>query len=119
MKIKLTENPRKFFADKLKTIEISDFGKLVLEPNEMISFETLSGKGLDFSRKNWGYYATPSINDRLKREGFKTALVRNANNQVYIMVVDTDELDSFHEYLETEKNSIVQWLDEIPLDKHE
>jgi len=115
MKIDINEPPRKFWADSARTIEISDFGKITLEADEMISFNTPDGKDYDITRKSWGFYATPSVNSRLKNEGFKTALVRNSKGQYYIMLVEVERLDDFREYLANEKNEVVEWLDEKQL----
>tara|TARA_Y100000588_G_scaffold392671_1_gene505457 strand:+ start:2980 stop:3336 length:357 start_codon:yes stop_codon:yes gene_type:complete len=114
MKTDFSTEPRKFWSDQAKTIEISDYGKIKLEPNEMISFQTCDGKEYDVARKSWGFYATPSVNSRLKNEGFKTALVNNSKGQLYIMLVEKGKMDDFHAYLEKEANEVVEWLDEKP-----
>ena len=53
----------------------------------MISFCTDDGSEYDVVAKEWGFYATPSINARLIDQGFKTALVKNTKNRFYIMLV--------------------------------
>ncbi|EQB34421.1 hypothetical protein M947_11100 [Sulfurimonas hongkongensis] len=105
----LKEKPRTF---EVNNIQIKDFGKIILEKNEMVSFKTNSNKEYDFVAKEWGFYATPSINGRLKKEGFKTALVKNSFKKYYINVVDIDKMDSFLKYLKQENSSIVEWMDE-------
>ena len=45
---------------------------------------TVDGKEYDFVAKDWGFYASPSINDRLVREGFKVALVSNTENKIFM-----------------------------------
>lgn len=110
MDIEITENPREF---RVNNITLKDFGKISLAPNEMVSFKTKSNKEFDFVAKEWGFYATPSINGRLKNEGFKTALVLHESNRLYIMVVEEDKLDKFNKYLEEVKvNKLICWLDE-------
>ena len=48
-----------------------------------------SNNGLyDFCRKNWGFYCTPSINKRLKNNGFETYLVKNIYNNIYLWAVE-------------------------------
>ena len=115
MKTDLKKEPRKFWADQAQTIEIKDFGKIELAPDEMISFKTPDGKEYDVARKSWGFYATPSVNSRLSSQGFKTALVRNSKGQWYIMLVENEKLDDFQAYLDKEANEVVEWLDEKPL----
>lgn len=112
MKMDFSEHPRLFRVGINKQTEIHDFGKLFLESNEMITFVNESKKKYDFVSKDWGYYATPSINGRLKNEGFRTALVKNDQGRFYIMVVDTLRLESFYSYLEEDNQKIIEWLDE-------
>ncbi len=106
------EIPRKFKVGLKNQITISDFGKIHLDEDEMISFKNNNGKEYDVVAKKWGFYATPSVNEKLKKQGFKTALVKNENSKYYIMIVDTTKLVDFNNYLEEEKNYIVKWLDE-------
>ena len=113
MKIKLNETPRVFTVGKDNKIEISDWGKIQLNFDEQITFVTESDKQYDVVAKSWGFYATPSVNKRLKNEGFKTALVKNEHGNYYIMVVDKEKLEDFKAYLEGEKNKIQRWLDEL------
>jgi hypothetical protein len=111
MKINLQDTPRIF---SVKGHKIKDFGKIILEQGEMISFQTNSGKEFDFTAKEWGFYATPSLNSRLKNEGFKVALVVNEMNQVYIMAVEKEKIDLFKSYLKkNQDNRIICWLDQF------
>lgn len=115
MKLKIKDIPRIFRPRKDKDIYISDYGDIHLEPDEQVSFVTASGKRHDFAAKEWGFYATPSVNSRLKNEGFKTALIVNTFGQVYIMVVDINKMELFEKYCEVEEQQILEWLDERKL----
>ena len=115
MKLELKQNPREFGVGKDQKIILKDMGNIYLDLNEQITFMTLDKQEYDVCRKEWGYYATPSVNDRLKRFGFKTALVRNVKGQVYIMLVDQNKIDLFNQYLSEESNFVLKWLDEEPL----
>lgn len=97
-------------------VAISDCGDLELKANEQVTMVTECGKRMDVAAKDFGFYATPSVNGRLKNEGFKTALVRNPRGQVYVMVVDRDRMSAFDTYCDTEKQTVLEWLDERPLD---
>ena len=77
-------------------------GDICLGDDEQVTFKSQSGTKYDFAKKNWGYYATQSINHRFKNEGFKTALVINKDKRIYIMVVEIEYLDKFFEYCEEE-----------------
>ncbi len=112
MKFSKKNPPRKFKVGLDKSIEISDCGSINLNENEQVTFVTANGKEHDFAAKSWGFYATPSLNGRLKNFGLKTALVKNSIDQLYVMVVDPAFIDDFYNYLDLEKQVIVEWLDE-------
>ncbi|MDD5774011.1 MAG: hypothetical protein PHX78_11155 [bacterium] len=110
MKTKFRNKPRIFMV---KGTKLKDFGKIYLDNNEMISFITKSGRECDFMAKNWGYYLSPSLNSRLKKQGFKAALVVNETNQIYVNVVEKNKISEFKKYLNTHQASkIICWLDE-------
>ena len=106
---------RSFYVGKNSEIEIKDVGDVYLSPNEQLTFVTdPSGARYDFVRKDWGFYATPSINGRLKQEGFKTALVENLQGRIYLMVVELRHMALFDAYCRVEKQTVLRWLDEYP-----
>ena len=107
-----TDPPRRFRVGLDESIELSDCGRISLEADEQVTFVTRSGREHDVVAKSWGFYATPSVNGRLKREGFKAALVRNSQGMYYVMVVETDRIEDFHEYLRVERQELCEWLDE-------
>ena len=112
MQYEFKKNPRKFSVGINRDIEIKDCGKIHLLQNEQITFITDNNANYDFVRKDWGFYATPSMNGRLKNEGFKSALVKNKKNQYYIMVVEKLYLELFKKYCADERQTVVEWLDE-------
>jgi SAM-dependent methyltransferase len=111
MKLKINEEPRKFRAGKDKKIIISDFGRIQLLPDEMVTFTNKSNQNYDIVAKNWGFYATPSLNQRLKEEGFRTALIRNPDDKFFIWLVEIGKENLFENYLKNEHQYIVCWLD--------
>jgi len=112
MKINLNKPPRKFQVGTDYKITIKDGGTIILDPDEQITFIAKDGKEYDVVRKEWGYYATPSVNGRLKGFNFKTALVINKKNQLFIMIVEKDKQDMFFEYINTDCQTLLCWLDE-------
>lgn len=114
MKLDLYAQPRQFHIEQCN-VAITDFGKICLESDEMVSFKTASGKECDFTAKEWGFYPTSSLNSRMKSEGFKTALVRDQNGKIQINVVEEDKLDMFEAYLNSHSVPpyVVCWLDEM------
>ncbi len=112
MRLKIKDKPRVFKVGKNQDIEIQDHGDIYLAPDEQVTFVTELGARHDFARKDWGFYATPSVNGRLSTEGFKTALVRNKENRLYIMVVEEVRMKHFAKYCKDESQEIISWLDE-------
>ena len=112
MKVDFKDIPRTFKVGKDQSITLSDMGSIHLNDNEQVTFMTSDNKEYDVCRKEWGYYATPSLNDRLRRFGFKTALVKNAKGQGFIMLVEEGKENIFFDYLKKEDNFLVAWLDE-------
>ena len=113
MKFNQKSPPREFKVGKDGKITIKDVGTIELQPDEQITFITNDGKEYDVARKDWGFYSTPSMNGRLRNQGFKTALVRNDNGMHYIMLVEKNKITLFKNYLSQEKNYLIKWLDEL------
>ena len=112
MRFEKRQPPRSFEVGLGTKITIHDCGSIHLQPDEQVTFLTEAGGEYDVARKDWGFYATPSVNGRLSAQGFKTALVRNAQGRYYVMVVDTACLEDFRAYLATDQQELVEWLDE-------
>ena len=112
MKIKELTFPRKFNVGANQQISIEHCADVYLKDNEQVTFVNENGSEYDVAKKNWGYYATPSINSRLVNQGFKTALVKNSYGQFYVMIVFKEKLEAFEDYLNSEDNHVVEWLDE-------
>jgi hypothetical protein len=112
MRFEKKNPPRVFSVGREAPIHISDCGRVYLEPDEQVTFVTADGKEHDFAAKDWGFYATPSVNGRLAAQGFRTALVRNPAGRRYVMVVNRDRMESFEQYLCDEKQTVEAWLDE-------
>ena len=104
--------PREFEVGLEIKRKIKDCGKIKLSPDEQVAFVTESGKEYDLTRKDFGFYATPSVNIRLGKEGFKTAIVKNSQDRYFIMIVEADKMNEFQTYLDEEKQKVIEWLDE-------
>lgn len=112
MNVKLTKKPRIF---KVKGMAIKDHGKIFLKNNEMISVVIGGKHECDITAKDWGMYLGPSLNGRLKIEGFKSALVINEEGRIYIQAVLKGKVKAFKRYLrKKQKNKIICWLDDWP-----
>ena len=112
MKVDQHIPPRVFEVGSRIQIEMHDCGRVHLDSDEQLTFTTGSGGELDVARKEWGFYATPSLNGRLADFGLRAALVRNTvTNRFYILVVERGYEGSFDAYLAQESCEVVIWLD--------
>ena len=109
----IPQNPvRKFEVGIQKTI-LSDCGNVELQKDEQITILRNSGAEFDFVAKEWGFYATPSVNGRLVKFGLRTAVViNNGTRKRFILVVEKGFEDSFFKYLKAESMEVERWLDE-------
>ena len=98
MKIKIKN--RKFLVGKKKNIQIKDCAEINLRSNEQVTFTEKNKFEYDVTKKNWGFYSTPSINGRLKKFGLKCALIKNKNTQrLFVTLVEKSKLLEFKKYL--------------------
>jgi hypothetical protein len=113
MKIDIKDPPRVFEVGNSPgvRIRISDCARIELAPDEQVTFVTERGAEYDVARKDWGFYATPSLNGRLASFGLRGVLVRNAAGRYYVMLVERGREDAFDAYLRQEANEVVVWLD--------
>lgn len=93
------------------SIVLGHCADLRLEPDEQVTFKTESGTELDVARKDWGYYATPSLNRRLPAHGLRAALVLGDNGKAFLHLVEQGRERDHADYLEHERMWIVAWLD--------
>ena len=111
MRFKKNKYPRAFVTGIYKKVTIKDMGKVYLAPDEQLTFITENKKEYDLCRKNWGFYATPSTNFRLKKEGFKTAVTKNFMNRIYVMIIDKKHMLKYKKYCKDHKIKVLFWLD--------
>lgn len=107
MKIKIRKKPRRFKVSVGNiNIQLNDMAKITLKKNEQVTFKHLKSE-YDVAKKDWGYYATPSINGRLKKFGFRTFLIKNKKNKLYIFLVHKNKISSFKKYCKNDNQQIV------------
>ena len=113
MQFKPLDPPRKFEVSGagLK-LELADCGSLDLNPDEQVTFTTDSGGQYDVTRKSWGFYATPSINGRLKSFGLRGALVVSKFGKIFLMLVESGKEPEFFTYINSDLQSFICWLDD-------
>lgn len=112
MKFDELSPPRIFTVGNNVKFDIYDCGRVALEPDEQVTFTTEGGGELDVVRKDWGFYATPSLNGRLEEFGLRTALARNTETgRYFILIVEQGKESAFDAYLVQESCEVIHWLD--------
>lgn len=113
MKFKAIDPPRRFdVAGAGVRLTIADCGRVELAADEQVTFVTEGGAQYDVTRKNWGFYATPSTNGRLHSFGLRTALVRSRIGRLFVVLVERGKEDLFLEYLRDDQQRLLCWLDD-------
>jgi hypothetical protein len=92
---------------------IRDCGSMRLAPDEQITFLTEQGSEYDLTRKDWGFYATPSLNGRLASFNLRAVLVKNRVDRFFVMLVEGGKEDLFERYVRREPLKIVCWMDSL------
>lgn len=109
MKIYKKYKKREFVANKQTKIKLKDVGKIILKKKEHLTIE-VNRKKNEICALDWGMYATSSINNRLKKEGLRTFIVKNIYKKIFIMLVDKKKLKNFRSYIKSEKIKILKEL---------
>lgn len=118
MNFKIIKPVRKFGVGvKEPPIELAHVMDLMLEADEQVTLVAEGGKEVDICKKDWGYYATPSLNSRLKRFGYRCCLVDSAGKK-FVHIVDKNKMLSYQNYLDEQKMTIVAWLDNGTISKN-
>tara|TARA_B110000503_G_C6878160_1_gene301538 strand:- start:10 stop:336 length:327 start_codon:yes stop_codon:yes gene_type:complete len=107
--MEINKKNRKFKVG-INNITLNEVAKISLKSNEMITF--VNGKiEYDIVKKNWGYYATPSINSRLLNFSLKTCIIKSkVTNNSFIILVQKNKKKEFNKYLKDEKCIVIKWL---------
>jgi SAM-dependent methyltransferase len=111
MKLTPLDPPRVYEAGHDVVVRVSDCGRLHLEPDEQVTFTTPQGSEYDVTRKDWGFYATPSLNARLASFGLRGVLIRNRDGRYFVLLVEAGREAAFERYLAGEKLVVAAWLD--------
>jgi hypothetical protein len=91
---------------------MQDCGSLYLEPDEQVTFVKQSGAQYDVAAKDWGFYATPSLNGRLEQFGLRGVLIRNRDTgRYFLLLVEQGGEAKFDAYCDQENLAVIAWLD--------
>jgi len=113
MKIDIPQVPREFVVGNPPAQEVSrDCAHIALDPGDQVTFVTEGGGEYDVVRRPWGFYATPSVNSRLPRFGFRTAVTKGEDGKRFVMLVARSAMQQFSDYLAAQHMHVESWLDE-------
>lgn len=112
MKFEPKTPPRRFTVGNSVRFDMLDCGDLRLDPDEQVTFKMPSGAEYDVAAKDWGFYATPSLNGRLQQFGLRGVLVKNrGTGRYFILLVEHGREPQFDAYCEQENLAVIAWLD--------
>jgi hypothetical protein len=112
MKFEAKNPPRQFEVGNAVRFPMSDCGSIALEHDEQVTFTTSAGGEFDVARKEWGFYATPSLNGRLPQFGLRAVLIRNMlTGRYFVLLVENGRDSSFGAYMKQESLEVIAWLD--------
>ena len=111
MKIEPKNPPRVYDVGRTVIVHMQDCGTVHLNPDEQLTFRTESGAEYDLARKDWGFYATPSLNGRLQQFGLRAVMVKNLIGRFFVLLVESGKEALFEQYLAVEELQIIAWLD--------
>ena len=112
MKFAPKDPPRRFSVGNAVKFEMKDCGELMLDADEQVTLKTERGGEYDVARKDWGFYATPSLNGRLESFGLRGVLIRNTlTGRYFVLLVERGEENKFDAYVVQEGLEVIAWLD--------
>ncbi|MFN4312185.1 MAG: hypothetical protein ACK4FK_16495 [Ferrovibrio sp.] len=112
MKFDIKSPPRRFKVGNSIQFELMDCGDLHLDPDEQVTLKTEAGAEYDVTRKDWGFYATPSLNGRLTQFGLRAVLIKNrGTGRYFVLLVERGQESGFDAYCQQENLAVVTWMD--------
>jgi len=112
MRFDSKDPPRTFTVGNSGQFEIKDCGSVYLDADEQVTFVTASGSEYDVTAKEWGFYATPSLNGRLRQFGLRGVLIRNrCTGRYFVLLVARGQETGFDAYCQQENLTVIAWLD--------
>ena len=104
---------KKIVVDKITLTKTSE---IQLLNNEFVTFKDRN-KEYDFSKKNWGYYISPSINNRLKKNSYEVFIIKNKLERFFLCSVKKTEKKTFSNYLKRTNQKVICTLNDKFLKK--
>jgi hypothetical protein len=112
LKFEPKDPPRRFPVGNSVKFDMQDCGNLRLDPDEQVTCVTASGAEYDVAAKDWGFYATPSLNGRLEEFGLRGVLIKNRDTgRYFVLLVERGHEAQFDAYCIQENLAVISWLD--------
>jgi len=102
---------------KISKIDLVKKAEITLKNNQFITFKFNKSQEYDFTKKNWGFYISPSINVRLKSNKFKIAIIKNKHEKFFLCGVSNNQKNNFKKYLVLTEQKIICWLSKRKLNQ--
>ena len=96
---------------KIGNLTLTKTADISLLNDEFVTFNN-KNKEYDFSKKNWGYYISPSLNYRLKKNSYDIIIIKNELNRFFLCSVEKNKKKLFFNYLKKTNQNIVCRLTE-------
>lgn len=107
-------DPYRRFEVGIAGSSISHVANIRLDSDSQITFLSPESLEYDVVRKEWGYYATPSLNGRLRANGMRAALVRSRDTGLlFVVLVEVKQELLWRDYNQRERQEFLCWLDEM------
>src|ERR1041385_9580558 len=111
VKLTMLDPPREFTVGIDGQVTVKDCAHIELKADEQVTFFTEAGSEYDVVRESWGFYATPSLNGRLLKFGWRAVLVKNRAGRFFVYLIERGKEADCEAYLDLERQTGVCWLD--------
>jgi len=102
--------PRLFTVGSNSKIDLTHVANCKLASDEILTFFGPLNQEYDLVAKEWGFYATPSINSRLASFGIMTALAEGVEGKQFVHLVYKEKVEQYKKYCKEQDINIITWL---------
>ena len=108
--MKIKKKNRSFKVGIKNNIKLNHCANIELSKNEFITFIDADKNEYDFCKKEWGYYISPSLNKRLRKNNYKIGLFKNKDNSKFFFAVNINKIKKLKLYISQEKIRLIKWF---------
>jgi hypothetical protein len=92
----------------MKLKKIKNNLKVCLNADEQVTF-VIGDSKFDVTKKDWGFYASPSIQKRCLNNGLKAAIIFQGKN-CYVVFVKKNKEKKFFSFIKKNKYNFLDWI---------